>query len=157
MRGTQRRTQINGRMKITRKVAGFLLGIICCFFAGTAAAYRPFISTDAAVADTGKSEVELGADYINNREGNAVTVPSLRYNYGFAPRWESTLEGSLQVFDSASHNGVQLLASQFDIKGVLLASFNTGKFTWHLNAGGGIERSTLQPLGIWGVIVRASA
>jgi hypothetical protein len=178
------------KMKITQKIAICLLGTICCFFARSAAAYRPFNSTDAAVADSGKSEVELGADYMNNRDGNTVAVPSLRYNYGFAPRWEATLEGSLQVFDPASRNGVQLLASQFDIKGVLLegplqhaahpislgvelsallpethsdsglggegillAGFRTGKFTWHLNAGGGIERRTLEPLGIWGVIV----
>lgn len=177
-------------MTFTLKSTFCLAGIISFLFCRSALAYRPFISTDAAVADAGKSEIELGADYINDHGQNTVAFPSVRYNYGLVTNWEATLEGSLQIFDSASHNDFQLLASQLDVKGVLLegplqdaprpfslglelsallpethersgsgfegvllGGFRTGKFTWHVNAGGGLERRTLQPLGIWGIIV----
>jgi len=52
-------------------------------------AYRPFVSTDAAVADLGEVEVELG--YFNlERTGrqNVVTTPGLVVNYGVAKRVE---------------------------------------------------------------------
>jgi hypothetical protein len=177
-------------MKTARGMAVCTALAICWLFGTpTAMAYRPFSSTDAAVADTGKSEVELGADFMNDHGQNTIAAPSLRYNYGFAPRWEATLEGSLQVYDSASRNDLQLLASQFDFKGVLLegplqngphacslgveltallpetlghsglgfegvllGGFRAGDFTLHLNAGGGVQRRTLQPLAIWGII-----
>jgi hypothetical protein len=89
-------------MTATLKPVVFLVGTLCCFFCESAAAYRPFISTDPAVADTGESEVELGADYINDHGQNTVNFPSLRYNYGFATNWEATLEGSLPVFVTPS-------------------------------------------------------
>jgi hypothetical protein len=48
-------------------------------------AYRPFVSTDAAVADPKEVEIELG--YFNlerTRRENAITTPSAVLNYGFA-------------------------------------------------------------------------
>src|SRR4051812_13517051 len=68
-----------------------------------AMAYRPFVSTDAAVTDKGVSEVDLGlVDFANYRGQNTLTAPALRYNLGFAKNWEVAVEGALQVFDSAS-------------------------------------------------------
>jgi hypothetical protein len=78
--GSERNAKKTVKMKITHKAVTCLMGTICCFFARSAAAYRPFFSTDAAVADTGKSEVELGTDEMNNRDGSTVAVPTLRYN-----------------------------------------------------------------------------
>jgi len=61
-------------------------------------AYRPFVSTDAAVADLGEVEVELG--YFNlERTGrqNVVTTPGLVVNYGVAKRVELVGEFRLPV------------------------------------------------------------
>lgn len=156
-----------------------------------ALAYRPFESTDAAVADKGVSEVELGlVDFANHRGENTIAAPDLRYNYGFATNWELVAEGALQVFDSASSRDFELLNPQLNLKGVLIngplqdgrspvslavevgvlfpettpdsgfgfesvlvASFRTGKFTWHVNAGGGLQRESSDGFGLWGVIV----
>src|SRR5205823_9094509 len=60
----------------------------------SSAAFRPLDGTDAAVADTGKVEIELGpVEY--RREGATRTLfaPSTRVNYGFAPDWEAVVEG----------------------------------------------------------------
>src|SRR3989441_13350014 len=47
-------------------------------------AYRPFVSTDAAVADPREVEIELG--YFNlerTRRRNTIATPSMVLNYGF--------------------------------------------------------------------------
>lgn len=69
------------------------------FMPASAWAYRPFVSTDAAVADPKEVEVELG--YFNlerTRRENTFTTPSLVLNYGLAKNWEVVgelrLEGS---------------------------------------------------------------
>jgi len=47
-------------------------------------AYRPFIATDAAVADPEEVEVELGHFTMERAEGeNAFTIPHVVLNYGF--------------------------------------------------------------------------
>jgi len=86
-----------------------------------ALAYRPFVSTDAAVAEKGISEMELGlVDFTNHRGQSTVASPALRYNFGFAKNWEIAVEGALQVFDSASSRDLQVLDPQFNLKGVLI-------------------------------------
>ena len=57
-------------------------------------AYRPFDSTDAAVADKGAFEVELSSlSYRRDDVGAAWITPSARLNYGFSEDWEAVLEG----------------------------------------------------------------
>jgi hypothetical protein len=154
-------------------------------------AYRPFFSTDAAVAEEGISEVEFGiVDFANHRGQNIVASPDVRYNFGFVTNWEVVVEAAFQVFDSASSRDFELLDPQFNLKGVLIkgplqdarspislalevgallpetvpesgfgfegvliGSFRTGKFTWHVNGGGGLERESLEPVALWGIIV----
>ncbi|HEX8909472.1 MAG TPA: hypothetical protein VF805_09735 [Anaeromyxobacteraceae bacterium] len=59
-----------------------------------ARAYRPFDSTDAAVAARGELEIELGPlGYVVQGGDKALVVPSLILNWGFAERWEAVLEG----------------------------------------------------------------
>lgn len=59
-----------------------------------ARAYRPFDSTDAAVAGKGELELELGPlGYVVERGGRTLVAPSLTLNWGFAHRWEAVLEG----------------------------------------------------------------
>jgi hypothetical protein len=60
----------------------------------TARAYRPFDSTDAAVADRGEVELELGPiGYLVESPERSLVAPSLVLNWGFADRWEVVLEG----------------------------------------------------------------
>src|SRR5437879_7337778 len=54
----------------------------------TAWAYRPFISTDAAVADQRELEIELGYFTLEQSKGeNTFRIPSLVLNYG---AWKNT-------------------------------------------------------------------
>jgi hypothetical protein len=55
----------------------------------TAWAYRPFVSTDAAVADVREVEIELG--YFNlahTGRNTTISIPSVVLNYGIANNWE---------------------------------------------------------------------
>jgi hypothetical protein len=56
--------------------------------ADPASAYRPFVSTDAAVADPRDVEIELGALTLDRtgRE-NTFSTPSVVVNYGVRERW----------------------------------------------------------------------
>lgn len=61
---------------------------------GAAFAYRPFDSTDPAVAEPGEFEVELSpVTWRHDNSGQTWIAPQLRLNYGFAPDWEVVLEG----------------------------------------------------------------
>ena len=66
---------------------------------GAALAYRPFDSTDAAVADEGKWEVELGPlNWRHSDDGSQWIAPALILNYGFAQNWEAVVEGRNAIF-----------------------------------------------------------
>jgi len=59
-----------------------------------ARAYRPFNSTDAAVADRGKVEIELGPlGFLDEGTDRFVVAPSVVLNWGVAEGWEAVLEG----------------------------------------------------------------
>jgi hypothetical protein len=65
-------------------------------FLASAWAYRPFVSTDAAVAE--RKEVEIETGYFNlerARRENTITTPSMVINYGVAKNWE--LVGEFRV------------------------------------------------------------
>src|SRR5437763_216268 len=64
----------------------------------SARAYRPFVSTDAAVADVKEVEIELG--YFNwARESgkNSFIVPKVVLNYGLVQNLELVGEFSVEV------------------------------------------------------------
>lgn len=80
-------------------------------------AYRPFDSTDAAVADKGVWEFEFGPlEYEHGDQGASLIAPALRANYGVAENWEVVLEGQV---DNFTHGGSQLSEAQLDAKTVL--------------------------------------
>jgi len=59
-----------------------------------ASAYRPFNSTDAAVAAKGEMEIELGPlGYLVQGPDKSLVAPSVILNWGLADRWEAVLEG----------------------------------------------------------------
>jgi hypothetical protein len=69
-----------------------------CAWADDARAYRPFDGTDAAVADPGDFEVELGPAGIR-REGSERTLvaPALVLNLGLLKDWEAVLQGQAET------------------------------------------------------------
>jgi hypothetical protein len=59
-----------------------------------ARAYRPFNSTDAAVAEKGEMEIEFGPlGFVKDGPDRSLVTPSVIFNWGFAHGWELVLEG----------------------------------------------------------------
>ena len=78
-------------------------------------AYRPFVSTDAAVAEPREVEIELG--YFNlDRTGreNTISTPHVVLNYGIAKNLELVAEFNFQVSPD-----VELTDPSLSLKGVL--------------------------------------
>jgi hypothetical protein len=77
-----------------RPVSSLCSACVAALLAPAAHAYRPFDSTDAAVADRGEIEIELGPVGFQRVAGqNYLIAPALILNWGFADRWELVLEG----------------------------------------------------------------
>ena len=94
--------------------------LVVASVASTAEAYRPFDGTDAAVADHGQIEVELGVpEYLREAAAHTLIAPSLRLNYGFAPAWEAVLEGEVAHGLSGGIGGTRLTGTGVFLKTVL--------------------------------------
>ena len=77
---------------------GVLSGAVVLCVAPASFAYRPFDGTDAAVADRGALEVELGpAGFVKLGPDRFLVAPAIIANLGFADRWELVLEGRHQL------------------------------------------------------------
>jgi hypothetical protein len=99
-------------------VVACVAGFAC--WCGGAQAYRPFDGTDAAVADTGKIETELGpAEYLKQGPERTLFAPSARFNYGFAPGWEAVVEGRVAHAISGGVRGTSVVGNGASLKGVL--------------------------------------
>jgi hypothetical protein len=78
-------------------------------------AYRPFVSTDAAVAEPREVEIELG--YFNlerTRRENTIATPGVVLNYGVAKNLELVGEFRLEVSP-----GVEITEPALSLKGVV--------------------------------------
>lgn len=88
-----------------------LAAVAAIFFCGGAHAFRPFDGTDAAVADPGTVEVELGAARLHQGELHSYAVPRLTVNYGLVPGTEVAVEAGLYRAQDAAgaplHNRLQ--------------------------------------------------
>jgi hypothetical protein len=75
--------------------AGLVLSpILAIAWHGNALAYRPFDGTDAAVAELGQVEIELGpAQYLQIGSERTLVAPTVVFNYGLAEGWELVLQG----------------------------------------------------------------
>src|SRR5207342_872397 len=73
-------------------------GVAAMALGSTAAlAYRPFVGTDAAVADVNEVEIELQpAGTLRQDQQTNLVAPDLVYNYGFAKDLEFVFEGTRQ-------------------------------------------------------------
>jgi len=170
-----------------RRIVAFAAGAGVLAWSASASGYRPFVSTDAAVADPKEIEIELGYFTLERtKDENTFVIPRAVLNYGLLKNWEAVAEFAIQrapdaeldVIDPAiSLKGVlkegvlqekdgfglaveasALLPSsekgegRFGFEGIAILSDKLGPFTFHLNGGLGIERSTGDLVGIWGVI-----
>ena len=80
---------------------GFVLLLVACS-AMHASAYRPFVSTDAAVADPGDVEVEFGAIGFRSGSGRtSLVAPTVIGNLGLARDLE--LVGEFKLVNDLSH------------------------------------------------------
>jgi hypothetical protein len=83
-------------------------------------AYRPFVSTDAAVVEIRELEVELGLFTISQNEGrNEITVPSLVLNFGILKNWEIVGEFDVQVYKEGEDRNIELKDPALFLKGIL--------------------------------------
>ena len=80
-------------------------------------AYRPFVSTDAAVADPHEVEIELGYFTLDHDTGeNTFTIPSLVLNYGL--RRDLEVVGELRL-ERAPTGDIDLVDPGLSLKTVL--------------------------------------
>jgi hypothetical protein len=101
-------------------VAAFATAAALICWGGDACAYRPFDGTDAAVAETGEIEIELGpAEFLRDASQRSIFSPDLRINYGFMPNWEASLEGDVTHGLTEGVPGTGLINSEALLKGVL--------------------------------------
>jgi len=97
-------------------LVGYIL--LSWFFAPTSSwAYRPFISTDAAVADPKEVEIELGYFTLERRnDENTFIIPRVVLNYGLFKNWEAVAEFAIQRAPDAE---VNVIDPAISLKGVL--------------------------------------
>src|SRR5215831_7560684 len=153
--------------------AVWMVGFACLLLVGLIAptsswAYRPFIATDAAVADPKEVEIELGYFTLERENGEAVAEFAVERtsNAGLnlidpalSLKWVLK-EGVLQEKEGVSlaiEAGLLLPSTEpgqrhFGFEGVGIASAKLGPTTFHVNGGLGIQRSAGDVVGIWGVI-----
>ena len=87
--------------RATRFAAGLMLAGIFASAPPEAEAYRPFISTDAAVAEPKELEIELGHfTFRREQRENTFLIPSAVLNYGLWRNLE--LAGEFRVTRSPS-------------------------------------------------------
>jgi outer membrane receptor protein involved in Fe transport len=109
-------------MSPTKRMA-LLLQLSACFvgWAENSFAYRPFDSTDAAVADVGEFETELGpVQFRRSDEERTLIAPAYVFNYGFTKNWELVLEGRVEhPQPPADDTRSRLVGDGLFLKGVL--------------------------------------
>src|SRR5438105_15413414 len=107
-------------MKWVKGVGKLTPAALFVFWYGSAEAYRPFDGTDAAVAETGEVEIELGpVEYLRGESQRTLLAPDVRVNYGFVPGWEAALEGMLAHGLTADTPGTSIVENGASLKGVL--------------------------------------
>src|SRR5215472_7695956 len=107
-------------MSARRGVARILLPLLAIGWSQAAFAYRPFYGTDAAVADPGQIEHELGPiQYFELGSTPILFSPDVVINYGIGERWELVLQGRLAHELLPDSQGPNLVDNGVFLKGVL--------------------------------------
>jgi hypothetical protein len=116
-----------------------LCGLMLAGATREAVAFRPFDGTDAAVAEPGEVEVELGpAGYLHEGSQRTLIAPALRVNYGLAEGWEAVLEGQAAHGLSAGGRGSGLVGNGAFLKAVLRQGSLQGEPGPSIAAEGGV-------------------
>lgn len=104
-----------------RCLAYFATTLIVAGWCGTASAYRPFDSTDAAVANPGEFEIELGpAGFLKEDQRRTLVAPAFVLNLGIAPEWEVVAEGRGHTpLEDRSPDRTSFIDDQVSLKGIL--------------------------------------
>ena len=105
-----------GRTALLLLVSAPIIG-----WSGISFAYRPFDSTDAAVADVGELEVEFGpVQFRRSNEEQTIIAPAYVLNFGFAKDWELVLEGRREhSLPPADDTRARFVGDALFFKGVL--------------------------------------
>ena len=91
--------------------------VLLLLFTDVAWGYRPFVSTDAAVADLKEMEIEIGYFNLERERGkNTFIVPKAVLNYGLIRNLE--LVGEFAV-EEPRHGSARLIDSALSLKAVL--------------------------------------
>lgn len=97
-----------------------LLGAVLVARSPAAFAYRPFDSTDAAVAPPGEFELELGpAGVLLNGSDRTLIAPACVLNLGLAEGWEAVLQGRGQEALSSAAHRASFAGNALLLKGML--------------------------------------
>jgi len=102
--------------------AGPLIAALALCASRPAFAYRPFDGTDAAVAERGQLEIELGpVGLLREGSDRFLVLPALIANVGFAERLELVLEGRhhLLLGAAAGVPRARLVDTALSLKGVV--------------------------------------
>jgi hypothetical protein len=114
---------VNGTFAARHRTALFAAGIaLGVIWPMSARAYRPFDSTDAAVAAKGEMEIEFGPlGFLKEGSDTFLVVPSVILNWGFADRWELVLEGRnfVQLGENITGSRFRLEDTALSLKGIL--------------------------------------
>jgi hypothetical protein len=178
--------------RLSRRFARGAVALCCClglhlWCPPPSWAYRPFVSTDAAVADLKEVEIEVGYFTLEReKDENSFIIPRVVFNYGMLKNWEAVAEWAVR---RDPEGDVNLIDPALFVKGVLregvlqekeglsiavevgpllpsterderhvgfeatgIVSGKLGPVLLHLNGGLGLERSTGDLVGIWGLI-----
>ncbi len=108
-------------MKARSRCAGiFLASFASLVWCDDALAYRPFDGTDAAVAEPGVIETELGpAQYVEVGPDQTLFAPDVVLNFGIADRWELVLQGALTQGLQPDSGTAAMIGNGLFLKGVL--------------------------------------
>jgi hypothetical protein len=83
---------------LMRYASAAAIGLGVMAWSSFASAYRPFDSTDAAVAKEGELELEIGpVGYLRESGDRSLVAPALIVNAGIWDRWELVLEARHRV------------------------------------------------------------
>ena len=108
------RCRSTGPRRMRRSALGLVL---LCLLAPSAWGYRPFVSTDAAVVERARMEIELGYLTLVRTQGeNTFMVPQVVLNYGLTPTLE--LVGEFKG-EEAPETAPQLVDPALSLKAVL--------------------------------------
>ena len=97
-----------------------LVSLGALLYGDNARAYRPFVGTDAAVADLGELETEFGpAEPMRAGSQRLLTSADTVFNLGVAEGWEAVLQGQAVTLLSPEPLQTSLLGNEFSLKKII--------------------------------------